>query len=169
MPTPFSTDPAASDETNVPWPSVSGTLDERESPLHVLGCLSPTSGAPRSAPLSITAIFTPAAARSTQSGTSFTRAASHCHSHATPGWYVWASAGSSTVSVCRNTGRTTSGTSMPARRSCVSEAAEACLANDEEAVALGAASAATAATAQSIRARALTHGAIGACHSNEHP
>src|SRR5262249_45756013 len=98
------------------------------------------------------------------------RAASHCHSHATPGWYVWASAGSSTVSVRRRTGRTTRGTSMPARRSCVSEAAEAASLGDEgEALALGAASATTTATAQSVRTRKLTHGAIGARHSNEHP
>jgi len=74
------------------------------------------------------------------------------------------------VSVRRNTGRTTRGTSIPARRSCARDAADAaCLSDDGEAVALGAASAATAATAQSIRARALTHGAIGAHHSNEHP
>ncbi|HWN73643.1 MAG TPA: hypothetical protein VNN15_07550, partial [Solirubrobacterales bacterium] len=68
------------------------------------GDLSARSGAFTSAPLSITATFTLAAARSTQSGTSPTRESAHCHSHAIPGWYVSARAGSSTVSARRSTG-----------------------------------------------------------------
>ena len=82
---PLATEPAASEETNVPWPRRSRTRFERERTLQDRGALSARSGAPRSAPLSTTASFTPDAARSTQSGTSPIRASAHCHSQATPG------------------------------------------------------------------------------------
>ena len=85
MPVPFVTEPVASELTKVPCPSRSRTPVERESTLQVRGALSARSGALRSAPLSITAIFTPAAARSTDSGTAPTRESAHCHSHAIPG------------------------------------------------------------------------------------
>ena len=82
---PFETEPVASEATKVPCPSRSRTRAERESTLQVRGVLSARSGAFTSAPLSITAIFTLDAARSTQSGTSPTRESAHCHSQAIPG------------------------------------------------------------------------------------
>ena len=69
MPSPFVTEPAASAATNVPWPTLSRTsLDWLRWP-NVTGLLAAMSGAARSAPVSMTAIVTALAARSTESGT----------------------------------------------------------------------------------------------------
>jgi len=98
-------EPAASEATKVPCPRLSRTRGERVSTLHVSGDLSARSGARRSAPLSMTATVTSLEARRAQSGTAAMFAASHCHSHATPGRKVSASAGSSTTWAWRSTGR----------------------------------------------------------------
>jgi hypothetical protein len=80
MPSPFVTEPAASAATKVPWPFVSRMLAVPVRTLKAPGVFAARSGAARSAPVSTTAIVIPAAARSTQSGTPLTCAASNCHS-----------------------------------------------------------------------------------------
>ena len=57
-PSPFATDPAASDETNVPCPLTSRTSEPAVARLYVHGDFAARSGAVRSAPVSTTAIFT---------------------------------------------------------------------------------------------------------------
>src|ERR1700682_2529674 len=79
-PSPFVTEPAARAATNVPCPFVSRTFVVPVRTLYVDGCLAARPGAERSAPVSITAIVTVEAARSTQSGTPVSWTAPYCHS-----------------------------------------------------------------------------------------
>ena len=80
MPSAFVTEPAARDETNVPWPSLSATLVRWWTTSQVSGDFAARSGCVTSAPVSTTAILIALAARRTSSGTSFSRVATYCHS-----------------------------------------------------------------------------------------
>ena len=137
----------------MPCPSRSRTRAERESTLQVRGVLSARSGAFTSAPLSITAIFTLDAARSTHSGHF---ADARVRPLPLPGdpWLV-------RLGQRRLVDRQRSPHDRPddARRERPRAARSPAAARTRvEAVALGAASRATAAAAQSIRATTLTHG-----------
>ena len=80
MPSPFVTEPAASAETKVPWPSRSTTFVRRWTMSQVSGLFAAMSGCVTSSPVSMTAILSALAARRISSGTSLTRVATYCHS-----------------------------------------------------------------------------------------
>src|SRR5215471_8827518 len=70
--------PAASDATNVPWPTTSLILGVRVTTFQITGLFAAIIGEERSAPVSITAIFTDEAAAVTHDGTRLARVAVHC-------------------------------------------------------------------------------------------
>ena len=85
IPSAFVTDPAARDATNVPCPFTSRTSPVPERVLYVCGVFAAMSGAARSAPVSMTAICTDAAARSTDGATASACVARFCHSQTARG------------------------------------------------------------------------------------
>ena len=97
MPSEFVTEPAASAETKVPWPSLSATAVRWWTTSQVSGDLAARSGCVTSAPVSTMAIVIALAARNTSAGTSFSRVATYCHSYGSPGRRAVARAGSTFV------------------------------------------------------------------------
>ena len=78
IPSPFELEPAASAATKVPWPLKSLHAGALVLTLHVCGVFAARSGAARSAPVSMTAIVTVAAA-APPSGTWSACVAAYCH------------------------------------------------------------------------------------------
>ena len=176
----------------MPCPSRSRTVRERLRTLQVAGDLAARSGARTSAPLSITAIgHARGGAQDPVRHRRHVRAASHCHSQATPGQVglgerrlVDRERAPKHRPPAESARRLDDGAAKggePADDSGAralergqlrggAVATTTCrMAGLEAGVALGATMQATAAAAQSARATALIHGAIGTHHSNEHP
>jgi hypothetical protein len=93
-PSPFDDDPAASDATNVPWPTVSVTSRVLSIALYVSGRFASMSGALRSAPESTIAIGTATDMRRTSSGTRSDFVEAYCHWYEPPGTDAGATPGS---------------------------------------------------------------------------